>query len=137
VARRFVLALLTVLALSPLNAQDLKVRLAEANSTEDCLRFAQRFRRFGTVRSSEIAAAKYRLFVTWTEPRQSDSYPSFVFGYRFCDGKWRLVIDDHVSGRVLGVRAATDSDRLVFFGQDGLELKSITVTHSGMPGCAQ
>jgi len=123
-----------VVVLCPLVPQaterDLKARLAVANSTAECREFAQRFNKFGTVRTSSFDEHQPPVFVVWISPNPNDEKPAFfVFGYFLRKEKWYLFLDQTAPGRADSIRLSDDGNRLIVTSHEGGELISASIAN--------
>jgi hypothetical protein len=74
------------------HAQDLKMRVGVANTTDDIRVFCSRFRQFGDQHEATYTAGDSKLFVAWVQPKDRAT-PAFLFAFVLRSGKWHLLVD--------------------------------------------
>jgi hypothetical protein len=74
------------------HAQDLKMRITVANTTDDIRAFCSRFGQFGDQHEATYTAGESKLFVVWVQPKDRAT-PAFLFGFVLRSGKWHLLVD--------------------------------------------
>lgn len=84
-------------------SQDLKSRLQSATTTEEIVKFSEKFKDFGSLQWASFKFNELRIFTIWTEPRGDSPSAAFIQAYYFDDGRWRLFIDEMVERKNISV----------------------------------
>lgn len=75
-------------------SQDLKSRLSTATTTEEIMKFSEKFEKFGKLQSALFDINEDQIFAIWTEPRGKQASATFIQAYYFNNGKWKIFVDE-------------------------------------------